>query len=177
MIAPILFLRHTIVRALSVFGFSKSDPSLPFAHQALTFADYVTWALESDDGGIVIREYQFTHLSDASFRTPLLKARPQTGDLYQDKALIVEIGNIGIIEYFGRSVRAYQEVYGSLFKILDFDFIWENATAPKQDILLSDRLDDIRMSLGEPLYGRLVEANTFDLGLYRFALFVLSDFA
>ena len=176
-ISPILFLRHPILRARSVYEFSRQDRALPSAYQSPTFADYVAWALDSDDGGIVIRDYQVTHLSNASFRTPLLKANAHRGDLEQAQALLTKMEGVGIVEQFGRSALAYQALYRPIFSDLDFGFRWENATGPKEDVPISIQLEDIRLSLGDPLFERLVQANMLDLELYAFGLDRFSDFA
>jgi hypothetical protein len=68
----IMYVRHPVERARSVYAFVAKDPTQPNHAVARDggFEGYVRWALESDDGGIVIRNYQVVHLSKASLRPP-----------------------------------------------------------------------------------------------------------
>ena len=176
-ILPILFLRHPIVRARSVFEFTKRNRSSPPPpHLAGDFADYVAWALESRDGGVVIRDYQVVHLSQASFRTPLLMAEARQADLQEACDLLTRMGKVGIVERFDHSIRAYQSAYQPLIPGLKLEPKWENATSDKA-VLLDQRLADIRSSLGGTLYNGLVEANRLDLELYAVGLEVMEAFA
>jgi hypothetical protein len=93
---PIVMLRHPVDRARSIYQFARRDPTQHdhAVARCRSFADYVEHYLPRKDAGVVIRDYQVVHLSDASMRcrhnTQLARATP--GDLAQAKALLDEWG-------------------------------------------------------------------------------------
>ncbi|MEN6437272.1 MAG: hypothetical protein ABFD97_01680, partial [Syntrophobacter sp.] len=168
---PILFLRHPILRAQSVYNFTRTDASQPFHDVAReeSFAGFVRWALDSR-GGVVIRDYQVTHLSDASFRDDcILDARTTPEDLEQACDLLGEWGLVGIVESYAASAELIQRAYGPRLPELNFEVTWQNRT---QTVVrtLDEQLDKIRASLGQPLFNELVSRNSLDLALYQFGL-------
>ncbi len=100
---PIVFLRHPIERARSVYAFAAADPHQPDHEiaKARGFRGYVEWALRSKDGGIVIRNYQVVHLSEASFRAPHIYLTEATAsDLATARDLIRSWKLCGIVDRF-----------------------------------------------------------------------------
>jgi hypothetical protein len=72
---PIIFQRHPIDRASSVYQFGPGGNARAKNSEIAQrgdFRKYVAWCLEDwqgrRQGGVVIRNYQVMHLSDASFR-------------------------------------------------------------------------------------------------------------
>lgn len=168
---PIVFIRHPLLRAYSVYQFTRNDPSQPFSHVAkdYDFSDYIRWALEEAPGSIVIRDYQVVHLSDASWRCDhILDARAAERDLEQATALLDHWGMAGVVEEFDRSIDAYQALYGPLQPDLSLGYDRENVSetgSHPADI----RLEQLGSLLGRELRQRFMEANVLDLALHTHA--------
>jgi hypothetical protein len=168
---PIVFLRHPVLRARSVYEFTRRDPSQPCYEvaQAEGFAGYIEWALAGNGNGIVIRNYQVVHLSAASFRAPhIYQAHATADDLRDCLDLLAGWGIAGTVENFARSAQAYQTAYAPLAPALSFDPLWLNRTRT-DDSGIENQLADIRRSLGPRLYTELLAQNELDLHLHRFA--------
>jgi hypothetical protein len=166
---PIVFLRHPVLRAKSVYEFTRADRTQPNSDvsRRRSFAGYVQWALDGGVGGIVIRDYQVVHLSDASFtKGGILAAEADAADLHEAKDLLSGWGVVGIVEDYAGSAARFQAAYGKRFPELRFDVIWANRTSSEQRIDRDDRLAAIREELGDALYERLAAANRLDLELY-----------
>jgi hypothetical protein len=166
---PIVFLRHPILRAQSVYEFTRRDASQPFHAEARDneLAGYVRWALDGGRGGVVIRDYQVVHLSDASFRAPdILDARATIGDLAEACDLLTRWGLVGIVESYAESARLYQSAYAGRLPQLRFAVNWRNRTiaheAPPEE-----RVESIRAQLGQALFDELLGNNALDLKLYE----------
>lgn len=176
---PVVFLRHPLLRAYSVYNFTRSDSSQPYSDvaQGLGFSDYIAWALSNEPGSIVIRDYQVVHLSNASWRGgDILKTVANQSDLEQACGLIADWGIAGVVEQFEFSAKVFQSMYGAQLPGLEFLPRWENAT-DKVTLSLEERVDRIRWMLGETLYSRFMEVNRLDLALYAHAQSVLEQAA
>ena len=163
---PILFLRHPIDRARSMYHFARRDPTQ--ADHAVardgSFKDYVNhW---SDLSSSVLRNYQVAHLSQASFRIPdLWCAAPRPEDLLEAVDFLRSLPFFGLVRRFEESCKGFEAAYGRTFRALRMRPVRENAStedAPSERAAL----DIARAELGEAAYERLVEANQFDLVLY-----------
>ena len=166
---PIVFLRHPMLRAASVYEFVRQDATQPGSEIArrASFADYVRWALDGGENGIVIRDYQVVHLSDASFRTAnLYETMANSDDLRQGCALLAEWGVVGIVERFAASCAQFQAAYGKLVPALKLEPVWRNRTNMVSNTV-EQQLTAIRESLGEKLYDELSARNELDMQLYQ----------
>jgi Sulfotransferase family len=163
---PILFLRHPIDRARSVYSFARLDPTQTDHAMArsLSFKDYVNWAL--DTPGVPVRNYQVIHLSQASFRVAnIAEAVACQADLREVRDFLNSLPFFGLVRRFEESCRGFEACYGRTFPALRMRPVRENAStedAPSEEAAL----DIAREELGEAAYRRLVEANQFDLALY-----------
>lgn len=176
---PVVFVRHPLLRAYSVYNFTRSDPSQPYSNvaQDLGFAEYIAWALKKETGSIVIRDYQVVHLSDASWRTDhILHAKAETSDLEQACQLLTDWGMAGVVEQFDLSAQVFQRMYGPRLPDLAFLPRWENATS-KGPPPLDEQLDRLRHMLGEALHADFMEINQLDLALHAHAQSLLADAA
>lgn len=171
---PIVFLRHPLLRARSVFEFLRRDPSHPSPKES--FPKFVQWALESrDDGGIVIRDYQVVHLSAASFCAPsILFAEATYADLDCACGLIDEWGVVGIVEEFDRSVAVFQHLYEPKIPSLNLQSTWLNRTTTETIRPMQEMLKEIHEILGPSLYAELVAVNELGIELYNFGRKVLA---
>lgn len=172
---PVVFIRHPLLRAYSVYLFSRRDPTQPFAEAALNsgFADYIRWALREEPGSIVVRDYQVVHLSSASWRSDsILNARACEPDLDDACVLLDQWGMAGVVEQFERSIDTYQARYAPLLPGLKFAYDRENvsqadATPP------ATQLERLQAMLGRDLHKRFMDCNTLDLALHRHACALL----
>lgn len=170
---PIVFLRHPILRAKSVYDFVKKDNTQPNHEVALNgFSEYIRWALYKDTGGgVVIKNYQVIHLSDASFRAKsILDATAQLSDLRQAQSLLFSWPVFGVVECYEKSIALFQKHYGSYIDGLQLSVAWLNKSDHNKyspDISIEEKLEAVRMDLGDKLFNKLCLANNFDLVLYQ----------
>ncbi|GLQ95657.1 hypothetical protein [Dyella mobilis] len=176
---PMVFIRHPLLRAYSVYSFTRTDASQPYSDvaQDLGFAEYIAWALRKEPGSIVIRDYQVVHLSDASWRTKhILDAEAGAADLDQACRLLTEWGVAGVVDQFELSIQVFQATYGPHLPGLDLHARWENATH-RNPVAVDERVDQLRQMLGNGLYEDFMEANRLDLALHAHAQSVLASAA
>lgn len=172
---PVVFLRHPLLRAHSVYEFTRKDSSQPYGDIARDagFADYIRWALRNERGSVVIRNYQVIHLSDASWRNGnILDAQANSHDLEQACNLLTAWGIVGVVESYALSAKAFQKKYGPLLPDLEFSYLHENSTKPVQGTT-EDQIDRIRSLLGASLYKEFMVTNALDFDLYKHAQRVL----
>lgn len=166
---PILFLRHPIERARSMYSFAKRDPA-QIAHALArdgSFKDYVDSWLESP--GSLLRNYQVAHLSRASFRVPdLWSAAPRPEDLVEAQNYLRSTPFFGLVRRFEESCKGFEACYARTFPALRMRPVRENV-ATEETPSESAALNIARDELGEATYRRLVEANQFDLALHDMA--------
>ncbi len=174
---PVVFLRHPILRAWSVYEFTRQDASQPYSKvaQRQSFAGYIRWALDGGGNGVVIRNYQVVHLSNASFRmTDLYQTKANSDDLRQSCDLLAQWGMAGIVERFATSCTLFQAAYGKLVPALNFEPFWLNRSSAISNTG-EQQLTAIRAEIGEGLYNELVEHNELDMQLYQFACKLQDD--
>lgn len=172
---PVVFIRHPLLRAYSVYQFTRNDPAQPFSDIAQNrgFADYIRWTLREEPGSIVIRDYQVVHLSAASWRCDhILNARATESDLSQACSLLDGWGMAGVVEQFDRSVDAYQARYAPLLPGLKLAYDRENVS-PGGLVPIEARLEQLRRTLGHDLHGRFMSVNALDLALHAHAVRLL----
>lgn len=168
---PLIFLRHPLDRARSVFEFVATDRTQPYGEIARTrgVRGYFEWALTGGDGGVVIRNYQVVHLSHASWRDgDILRARATAADLLEAKSLLGSWPALGLVDCYARSLQLFTHAYGPLFPGLDLAPVHLNVTRPST-ASIDQRIDAMHEELGADLFARLVDANALDLELYVFA--------
>lgn len=172
-IFPIVFIRHPVLRARSVYLFTKKDKTQP-NHKEIssqTFPEFIEWALSSEpkNGGVVIKNYQVIHLSSASFRVPcILDAQATAIDLIQAEDFLMQLPAYGIVENFEISIKNYEFVLNKFFKGIKFENVRLNSTSNLVGGMI-DELKIIRNEIGSNCYNDLIEANSFDLALYESA--------
>jgi hypothetical protein len=168
---PVIFLRDPVDRALSVYRYLARDRTQACSDIAATrdFAGFVAWALDSDNGGVVIRDYQVIHLSAASFRYPhIWQSRATNRDFRQARALLRSCPAFGIAREFAASLRLFDRAYGAHFPGLFTGPVHANSTNPDFHSEHEER-EHARDALGPALYQRLLDANSRDLALYQWA--------
>ena len=168
----IAFLRHPIERARSVYNFVRRHDN-QWGHSIAIngdFRDYLKWCLDRrEEGGVVIRDYQVIHLSEASFRAKtILVAKATSRDLDQAKACLENFSVFGIVSRFSESCQLFSHAYGSLFPQLRMFDVRENASGSRAFDETAG-LEIVREEVGDDLYGRFAGANELDVALYEWA--------
>lgn len=169
---PVVFLRHPLLRARSVYEFTRRDSAQPFSQAAGTndFAGYVRWALRRERGSIVIRNYQVVHLSEASWRCEdILDTEAGQNDLEQACTLLEKWGVAGLVESFGLSMRVFQSLYGLALPEIRFENLHINATVSTPAIPIDEQIEQCRQMLGTELYEDFMAANEMDTALHAHA--------
>jgi Sulfotransferase family len=169
---PMVMLRHPVDRARSIYHFARRDPTQHDHAVARngSFADYVEHYLPQKDAGVVIRDYQVVHLSDASMRcrhnTQLARATPD--DLALVKTRLAEWRLFGLVRRFADSCRLFAAAYEGDFPELRLREVRENVFTDAT-LTDADTLTLAQAELGAATFGRLLDANALDLELYEFA--------
>ncbi|MFJ2987907.1 hypothetical protein ACIPF8_08570 [Collimonas sp. NPDC087041] len=168
---PIVFLRNPLLRARSVYEFTRKDPSQPFRDATSgTFSDYLEWALSGAPGGVVIRDYQVIHLSSASFADGgILAAQATEESLREARALLESWPVLGVVEKYAQSLKVIERAYRTSFPQLALQPEHVNRSET------SSQEETIRQEIGESLYQEFNRQNQFDNQLYRYATTRLSD--
>jgi hypothetical protein len=167
---PIVFLRHPLDRARSLYYFAKRDPAQPDHPVAreCSFKDYVNWTLGTS--GMHMCNYQVIHLSQASFRVAnVAEAIAQPEDLSEVRDFLRSLRFFGLVRRFEESCRGFEACYGRAFRALKMRPVRENSSTD-ESLSETAALQVARDELGEATYVRLVEANQFDLALYDTAV-------
>jgi hypothetical protein len=167
---PIVFLRHPIVRVRSVYDHHRRESD--FASRFPSVRDWVEWALDAGrrEGGVVIRNYQVVHLSDASFREGnVVLAEATSKDLARASSLLQSFGRVGIVERFAASLAMFQAAYAPALPELRLEPRWSNRAwlGPPDP---GEQMEALERAVGPALFGRLVAENRLDLELYDEAL-------
>jgi Sulfotransferase family len=173
---PILFLRHPIDRARSMYNFARRDPAQVDHAVArdCSFNGYVKYWLDSP--GSVLRNYQVAHLSQASVRAPgLWRAAPRPDDFQEACDYLRSLPFFGLVRRFKESCRGFEACLGRTFPALKMRPVHANASS-NGALSETAALQAARDELGEATYLKLVGANEFDLALYYIAVELFEGF-
>lgn len=168
-ILPIVFLRHPVLRAKSVYLFSRIDINQPDNKITanMTFHEYIKWVVSGGRGSVVVINYQTIHLSQASFRSPsILDATATSEDLRFARNLLFGWPAFGIVEYFEKSMALFENTYSKV--VPQFRLLTTHANATqKSPLTVDDQLMQIRDEIGIGLYEEFCAINEYDLSLYE----------
>lgn len=168
---PVIFLRHPLLRARSVYEFTRKDLSQPYSDvvRRMEFDDYVRWALRRERGSVVVRNYQVVHLSRASWRCAnILDAEAGQADLKEASDSITAWGVAGIVESFATSVRVFNALYKPSLPNLELRDVQVNTTLGATSSF-ENQIEQCRELLGSKLYSAFMDANALDAELYEHA--------
>ena len=172
---PVVFIRHPLDRARSVYDFERRQginegPASEGAEHAmrLSFADYLRWRFDYSENGLVhncqtmwlLREKRyFGHhvITEKDF----------------DKACIQleSLDFFGLVEDFQRSIKLLADGLAQQGVKLDITDHVVNSTSGRQGSL-PRRLAALRENVGEMLWGELQERNRWDCLLHDVATMV-----
>jgi len=167
---PVIFLRHPIDRAGSVYSFehrqAMDSPSLGVKIAiAQDLAGYVRWRL-TERNGAVIKNFHTVVLAgrEKDMRTATASYR----DLEIAKEWLKGIPFFGLVESFDTSLSRMRSYLAQYFGDINPSFIIQNSSPDRKDTM-QDRLQEIEEMLGHDLYKELVDKNALDMELYNFA--------
>jgi len=168
---PILFLRHPLDRVGSVYLFEKNQPKNETAlHIRIArendLAGYVKWRL-AENNGAVIKNFQTIYLSgrEGDMRT----ARATRDDLKVALERLHALDFFGIVELFDESILRMKGYLSRNFGRINTSYTVQNKSQGRK-ATLTERLEDLKNTLGPALYDELVGKNSLDLELYNTAL-------
>ena len=170
-ISTFFLLADPIIRANQVFIRVAGDSTQPNSRLARErgFKGYVEWALNDGYGGVVLRNYQTLHLSDAAAReVDIVQAQAGDTEICEAREKVRIATFVGLTDRPLCSIRGLQKVAGERFPELKIEsFLRYFAEQKKQPLELQRTA--IRDELGEELFRRLVDANQLDSILYECA--------
>jgi len=172
----IIFLRHPILRARSVYSYARLDHMQPDHRAAVTsgFPGYIEWALDAGRAISPIFDYQTYHLSRASFRGPYgVASAPTEVDLHEAENLLQSVGVCGVVEKFERSCERLEAAYRPFLPEFRLPGAHENRTGTELTTTEAARLTQIEEELGPVLYEKLLTLNALDIRLHATALRIL----
>lgn len=166
---PIVFLRHPVDRAGSVYAFEKrqaGDAPGVQAARSLGFADYVRWRL-APGHGCVISNFQTLHLSGA--HGPLQHMVASDSHLADARERLAALPCFGLVERFAESLAWISAELGPAFSMHAGEAMPAANASTGRAPGLAARLQAIAAELGPALHAELLERNRHDLALYASA--------
>ena len=168
---PILFLRHPIDRAHSVYEYEKRQTGST-SHgsrmaKQLDFDGYVRWRL-TPEGGAVIKNFQSRCVSGR--RNPALAASINDATMRSiTLAQIEKMPFFGIVERFDESITVMQRYLEPAFPGMDYTYQHVNSSAGRARTI-EERIARIQELLPTETYDLLVAHNQCDIDVYDVAL-------
>ena len=162
-ILPIIFLRHPIVRLLSVYKFERqqqvNNRSSKLAREK-DFAGYLNHQLDEKKNRSC-RNFQ-------TYRLSWLDDRPKESELSRALTGLDSLPVVGIVSQFDLSMKLYSQAIAKYYPSFKSTSVHENTTSDPQTSF-AEKLDTISQSLDSATYQRLLDANRDDLKLYEAA--------
>jgi len=171
---PIVFVRHPIDRALSIYSFNKNRLSTmnetPGSKQAkiLSIKDYFRWELENKNR-FVMKNFQVRFLSSTDNSHEL-----ENSDLEISKMRFKQCVISGVVNRMNDSLVVAEKSLRKYFPSIDLSYIKQNVSIGRKDTL-EERLTVVKSEIGEDLITKLEKSNSLDLELFSFANKLLNE--
>ena len=159
---PIVFIRHPIDRAFSIYRFNKRRTDRETEAKALSMAEYFRWALERKLF-TTVKNFQVIFLAGKKNRS-----LATSEDLHLAIERMKDCSILGIVEKMDESLTLAEEILHPFFGGIDLSYIKQNVSPSKRNDLLSS-LESGKAELGESLYKELIRSNKLDFDLYSTA--------
>jgi len=163
---PIVFIRHPIDRAVSVYYFNRKRTDLDNKAirkiKSLDLNEFLKWNLENKTYK-VLKNFQVIYLSKTNFNSDVVDANLQ---LAKNRLKQCEI--LGVVDRFDESLVVAEELLKQNFADIDLSYIKQNISPNRRD-KLSERLDDVKSLVEENVFSSTVKVNELDLELYSAA--------
>jgi len=175
LVLPVVFIRHPILRVQSIYKFkrqARDGTTLSRAAKDKSLEDWLKYCFSN--------QMEITHISNAQARLlgavcrqrPLMR-RNKYGmeyDIHQTIRNIESVRLLARTEYFNKDVGRFPEIlrqYNIEFKYMEIKP--KNITNKDHHKPIVERLDQIKKSLSEENYKKLLDANTQDVYLFNYA--------
>jgi len=162
---PLVFIRQPIDRAFSVYNFKRREvrttPCILKAKSA-SFREFAEYNLKSRTL-MVIKNFQTLFLSRQDNKPNIT-----TNDL--DKAMknLQSCPTIGVVDRMDESLVAGEEALRAYFQDIDLSYISQNVSLERTGTL-AERMESIKLELGDDVMHEFIRANALDLRLYYYA--------
>ncbi|MBX6745376.1 MAG: hypothetical protein IRY87_25370, partial [Acetobacteraceae bacterium] len=163
-IYPLIFVRHPLDRIRSIYDFESkqaADTEGARAARATDLKGYVTWRI-ARKGDRAIRNFQ-------AYRFSLAVPTSEGTELQRALLALDRLGVVGVVERFDESLARIEAWLRPHFPELHLKPTRANVTQ-RAGLSMEERLESLRLELGDELYRELEAANQADLELYRAAL-------
>lgn len=161
---PIIFLRHPIDRAISIYYFQKkrTDADRPGIVKAkeLDLDGYIKWNLETKNH-MAMKNFQVLYLSDKS-----VKSTVGENDYKIALQRMKEIKIIGVVDKFDESLLVAEEYLKKYFSNIDLSYKSQNISSERK-VSLPERIKEDLKKLYKDTLDEIYEKNIYDLMLYE----------
>jgi len=170
---PMVFIREPIDRAFSIYRFDKrrddikDDKGVDMAKK-LSASEYFKWNMTQEDH-FVMKNFQVRFLAT---KPPRVHAEPKDVETVFER--LKECTIVGVVDRMDESLLLAEEKLGSFFGKIDFSYVKQNVSKERQ-VSLNDRLENIRMEIGNNIFSDLKNVNDLDYQLYTRANEILDE--
>jgi len=161
---PMVFIRHPIDRAFSIYSFlkkqkdNKNNIGIEKAKNLPTI-DYFKWNIAYKDN-FIIKNFQVRFLASKPIRV-----KAETRDLEIATERLKEFKVVGVVERMDESLLYAEENLRRWFSEIDFSYVEQNVSKEREK-KLNDRLEKFRAKIGDETYSDLEKINKLDVKLY-----------
>jgi len=163
---PIVFIRHPIDRAVSVYYFDKKRTDLDNKAirkiKSLDLNEFFKWSLKNKKYK-VLKSFQVLYLSKTNVSSDVVDV-----DLQLAKNRLKQCEILGVVDRFDESLVVAEELLKPNFSDIDLSYIKQNINPNRHD-KLSERLDDVKSLVEENVFSLTAKVNELDLDLYATA--------
>lgn len=165
-LVPVYFLRHPVARVWSVYQFEKRQTGVDTqgAKRAkeLNLNDYVEWYLEQSSPA-TIRNIHTIFLSGGGPGPVDMASKFAAARDY----LAGDRCHLAIVERYDDSMLLLEEALAPDFPGIDLSYVRKNVTTEDPDAVAEERANELLDHLDESVAEKLIEANDYDLRIYR----------
>jgi len=161
---PMVFIRHPIDRAFSIYGFQRkrTDSDRPGIIKAkeLNLNDYIKWNFKVKKFR-PMKSFQVLYLSHKDTKSVV-----DENDLKMAIKHMKECPIIGVVDRFDESMVLAEEVLQYDFPSIDLSSVKQNISKERMGDL-TQRINSEKSKLNESVWKQLLKENELDLELYR----------
>jgi len=160
---PMVFIRHPIDRAVSIFSFLKSQKNSKGnigieKAKNLPAIDYFKWNIAYEDN-FIIKNFQVRFLASKP-----IGVKANTNDLEIATERLKKC-IVGVVERMDESLLYAEENLRQWFSEIDFSYVEQNVSKDREK-KLNDRLEKFKAKIGNKTYSDLEKINKLDFKLY-----------
>ena len=158
---PIIFIRHPIDRAFSLYYFFKrkeGNAQGSLQEKKLNLSEFIQWVLYKSNYPRLIKNGHLQFLSDKT-----LNSRDE-----RIESAIERIKNcpfLGVVDRFDESMVIAEENLGKYFKNLDLAYVKQHIANNRSD-RISDRIETEKRMVAKDIMEDLIKKNEIDFKLY-----------